>query len=208
MNPANPAAEKMVREQLIPLGRGIDDPQVIQAMRHIPRELFVPEHMRASAYEDRPLPIGNDQTISQPFVVAYMTQALLPLPGDRVLEIGTGSGYQTAVLAEIFPEIYSVELTAELSSKAQDALGKLNYRNIRYLVNDGRLGWPEHAPYSAVIVTCAAPTIPQALLDQLADQGRMILPVGTTHQQLVRVVRDGNRFEEESLLPVRFVPLR
>jgi protein-L-isoaspartate(D-aspartate) O-methyltransferase len=197
--------ENMVENQIS--ARGIKDEKVIQAMRKVERHLFVPDNLQAYAYDDEPLPIGDGQTISQPYIVAYMTDALELKGGERVLEIGTGSGYQTAVLAEIVREVFTVEIVNALSQKAQDLLHKLGYENIRFKVGDGTLGWKEHAPYDAVIVTAAPPSVPQSLQEQLGDQGRMVIPVGSGFQELVLVTRKDKNFRKKKLLPVRFVPM-
>lgn len=187
--------------------RGIRDPRVLEALGKVPRHLFVPESMRRYAYADEPLPIGEGQTISQPYIVAYMTEALRLDAGDRVLEVGTGSGYQTAVLAELVREVWTVEILGSLSLRAQSILGGLGYGNIRYRVGDGSEGWPGSAPFDAIMVTAAAAKVPGPLEDQLAAGGRMILPVGADHQELVLVRRDGSGYKRDELLAVRFVPL-
>ena len=187
--------------------RGVRDPAVLAAMDKVPRHLFVPEGARSAAYADEPLPIGEGQTISQPYIVAYMTEALGLRGGEKVLEIGTGSGYQTAVLAEIAGEVWTVEVVAGLARRAREALEGLGYANIRFRIGDGASGWPEGAPYEAVMVTAAAARIPEPLEDQLAVGGRMIVPVGTDLQELVLVRRRKKGFERKRLLAVRFVPL-
>jgi len=197
--------EEMVAAQIE--SRGIKDTRILEAMRKVPRHKFIPHEMVPYAYRDEPLPIGEGQTISQPYIVAYMTEALRLQNADRVLEIGTGSGYQTAVLAEVAKEVYTVELIAELSLRAQEVLGKLEYTNIRFKIGDGSYGWREHAPYEAIIVTAAPDRIPRPLEVQLAEGGRMIIPVGSTLQELVLVLRKGRKFKKRKLLPVRFVPL-
>ncbi len=187
--------------------RGIRDNKVLQAMRKVPRHLFVPEEMKPFAYGDEPLPIGEGQTISQPYIVAYMTEALA-LKGDEiVLEVGTGSGYQTAVLAEIAREIYTIELVEVLSLRAQEILQKLGYSNIQFKIGDGTLGWQEHAPFDAMMVTAAPPSVPKRLQDQLRVSGRMVIPVGSCFQELVLISREKRGFKKKKLLPVRFVPL-
>ncbi len=197
--------DRMVEFQL--KERGIKDERVLQAMRKIPRHLFVPEEMRPFAYGDEPLPIGEGQTISQPYIVAYMTEAL-ELKGDEiVLEVGTGSGYQTAVLAEIVREIYTIELIEALSLKAQEILHKLGYSNVFFKIGDGTLGWQEHAPFDAMMVTAAPPSVPKGLQDQLKASGRMVIPVGSCFQELVLISREKKGFKKRKLLPVRFVPL-
>jgi protein-L-isoaspartate(D-aspartate) O-methyltransferase len=187
--------------------RGIKDARVLAAMRRVPRHLFVPPELRGRAYDDEPLPIGDGQTISQPYIVAYMTEALSLRGQESVLEIGTGSGYQTAVLAELAREIHTVELVAGLSLRAQSLLEELGYANIRFRVGDGTFGWAEHSPYDVIIVTAAAPTMPAPLQVQLGDGGRMIIPVGSGFQELVLVRRETSGFSRTGLLPVRFVPL-
>ncbi len=187
--------------------RGVRDPLVLAAMAKVPRHLFVPEGLRAHAYADEPLPIGDGQTISQPYIVAYMTEALGLRSGEKVLEIGTGSGYQTAVLAEIAGEVRTIEIVGALAERAHGVLESLGYANIRFRVGDGSEGWPDGAPFDAVMVTAAAPVMPRKLEDQLAVGGRMIVPVGTDLQELVLVRRTRKGTEKERLLAVRFVPL-
>ena len=181
------ARENMVRTQLIP--RGIRDPKVLAAMRKVPRHLFVEEALRSQAYGDFPLPIGEQQTISQPYIVAFMTEALELEGTEKVLEIGTGCGYQAAILAEIVPQVYSIERLPELAAKARRTLAALRYFNVKIKVGDGTLGWPEEAPFQAIIVTAAAPGIPRPLLDQLATGGRLVIPVGDRFSQTLDVVR-------------------
>jgi len=180
------ARENMVRTQLIP--RGIRDPKVLAAMRKVPRHLFVEEALRSQAYGDFPLPIGEQQTISQPYIVAFMTEALELEGTEKVLEIGTGCGYQAAILAEIVPQVYSIERLPELAAKARRTLAALRYFNVKIKVGDGTLGWPEEAPFQAIIVTAAAPGIPRPLLDQLAMGGRLVIPVGDRFSQTLDVV--------------------
>jgi protein-L-isoaspartate(D-aspartate) O-methyltransferase len=187
--------------------RGVRDPLVLAAMAKVPRHLFVPENLRAHAYADEPLPIGHGQTISQPFIVAYMTEALALSGGEKVLEIGTGSGYQTAVLAEIAGQVFTVEIVEPLSLRAQAVLDELGYANVRCRVGDGSRGWPEEGPFDAIIVTAAAPVLPAALEEQLAAGGRMIVPVGTGLQDLYLIRRTGQGIVRDRLLAVRFVPL-
>ena len=198
--------EQMVETQL--LRRGIKDKRVLDAMRQVPRHLFMPEDMRGLAYCDGPLPIGHGQTISQPYIVALMTE-LLELHGqEKVLEIGTGSGYQAAILSRLAREVYTIERHAALAQQAEKVLAQLGYDNVMIIVSDGTLGWPEHAPYEAIIVTAAAPDVPQPLLDQLADGGRLVAPVGSRwSQSLVKVKRQGDLLTRERLTPVAFVPL-
>lgn len=198
---------RMVERQL--RARGITDERVLDAMQAIPRHLFVPGRLRKWAYEDYPHPIGHGQTISQPYIVAYMTQ-LLGLSGtERVLEVGTGSGYQAAVLSRLVPEVHTVELIPELADRAIRTLAELGIANVFVHVGDGSLGWNEAAPYDAIIVTAAAPHAPRSLLDQLTARGRMILPVGDSEfQKLELWTREGDVFSREPLVPVAFVPLR
>jgi protein-L-isoaspartate(D-aspartate) O-methyltransferase len=199
---------RMVEEQLV--ARGITDPRVLAAMGKVPREKFLAARQAAFAYDDGPLPIGEAQTISQPYVVARMTEALALAPTDRVLEIGTGSGYAAAVLAEIAAEVYTVERIAPLAERARRHLGDLGYANVHVLTGDGTLGWPEHAPYDAIVATAGGPSLPPALLDQLAVGGRLVMPVGALsyEQRLVRVVREAtDDYRQEELEAVAFVPL-
>jgi len=198
----------MIREDLI--GRGVHDPAVLAAMREVPREAFVDEGMQELAYEDHPLPIAEGQTISQPYIVAYMIEALQLSGTDRVLEIGTGSGYAAAVLSRIVTTVHTVERLGGLASSARRRLGMIGYTNIIVHEGDGTLGWPEHAPYDAIVVTAAAPKLPQPLLDQLAIGGRLVVPVGTSSdfQILARVLRvTEHDYRTEELCGVRFVPL-
>ena len=196
---------RMVTTQL--RARGLEDERVLGAMARIPRHLFVPDEAAAFAYADEPLPIGRGQTISQPYIVGYMTEALKLKEGDRVLEIGTGSGYQTAVLAEVAGEVWTIELVEELSLRARAVLGKLGCANVHFRVGDGSAGWPEEAPFDGILVTAAPPEIPAVLESQLAPGGRMIIPVGWGSQELVLVRREGKAFRRQSLIGVRFVPL-
>ncbi len=197
----------MVAQQLS--CRDITDPRVLRAMRKIPRHHFVPEKHRALAYSDQALPIGNDQTISQPYVVAFMTQALDVQPSSRVLEIGTGSGYQTAVLASLAREVYTIEIVPSLQKQARKVLAELHINNVRYRCADGRPGWREQAPFDRIIVTAASRNIPESLPDQLNDDGKMIIPVGrqSWSQHLILLRKDRNQLKQEKLLAVRFVPL-
>jgi protein-L-isoaspartate(D-aspartate) O-methyltransferase len=203
----NFAAERREMVEFQIKRRGIRDPKVLEAMLKVPRHLFVPEQMKELAYGDEPLPIGEGQTISQPYIVAYMTEALKLTGQEKVLEIGTGSGYQTAILAELAREVYTVELIPELSRRAQKVLSELGYQNIHFLVGDGTRGWPEHAPYEAILVSAAPATVPRSLIEQLQENGRLIIPVGTDYQELVLVRKKKEGWEEERLIPVRFVPL-
>lgn len=198
----------MIREHL--LGRGIRNPAVIEAMRKVPRETFVDERILEKAYGDYPLPIAEGQTISQPYIVAYMTEALEPGIADRVLEIGTGSGYAAAVLSRIVTTVYSVERLHGLAQGAGQRLKELGYTNVVIHEGDGTLGWPEHAPYDAIVVTAGAPSVPQPLLEQLVIGGRLVIPVGKSRdmQTLVRVRRVAEHdYRREELCGVRFVPL-
>lgn len=197
----------MVARQL--RGHGISDRRVLEAFESIPRHLFVPEESREWAYEDHPLPIGFEQTISQPFIVAYMTE-MLDLSGvERVLEVGTGSGYQTAILSALAAEVHTIELIPALAERASNTLAELGMTNVFIHVGDGSQGWAESAPYDAILVTAAAPRVPKSLLNQLADRGRMILPVGGRGDQVLEYWRrEGESFLHEALLPVAFVPLR
>lgn len=197
--------EEMVRTQIA--SRDISDERILAAMRKVPREFFVrPEDCRG-AFHDGPLPIGCGQTISQPYIVAYMTDLLGLRDGDRVLEVGTGCGYQTAVLAELADRVHTIEIIPELSERARETLSAMGYSNIDFSTGDGRDGWPEEAPFDAIIVTAAPGQVPPALMEQLADGGRLVIPVGTSAQYIHRIVRRGGEFEDEGLLAVRFVPL-
>jgi len=197
--------EQMVETQI--RARGVKDGKVLQAMRRVPRHLFIPPDMAPYAYSDEPLPVGEGQTISQPYIVAYMTEALALTGRERVLEVGTGSGYQTAVLAELAAEVYTVELISSLAVRAQEVLTGLGYKHIHYRIGDGGQGWPEEAPFDRIMVTAAAASMPIALRQQLRDVGRLVLPLGSDSQELVLVARQDNEFVMTRLLPVRFVPL-
>ena len=202
------ARQRMVEEQLSAPGRDIKNRLVLDAMATVPRHELVPEPLRKFAYWDEPLPIGYGQTISQPFIVAFMTEQLNPKPTDRVLEIGTGSGYQAAILSRLVAEVYTIEIVEPLAKRAEADLRRLGYLNVKVLAGDGYNGWPEHAPFDSVIVTCAPDHIPQALIDQLQDGGRMIIPVGTPgEQQLYLLQKNGAKIEQQAVLPVGFVPL-
>ncbi|MCM8596496.1 protein-L-isoaspartate(D-aspartate) O-methyltransferase [Accumulibacter sp.] len=202
------ARSRMVEQQLRSPWRGISDPAVLRAMATVPRHEFVPRELRRYAYDDNPLPIGHGQTISQPYVVAFMTEKLEPRPGDRVLEIGTGSGYQAAILAGLVREVYSVEIVEALARRAESDLNRLGYRNVRVRHGDGYQGWPEAAPFDAIIVTCAPDHVPQPLVDQLRDGGRMVIPVGGSGQQELFLLRkQAGKLRREAVLPVRFVPM-
>ncbi len=198
--------EEMVRTQLA--GRGIRDARVLDAMRRVPRHEFVPEAYREAAYEDRPLPIDEEQTISQPYIVATMLERLALQADDRVLEIGTGSGYVTALLSFLCAEVYSVERHAALASAAEATLRRLGYSNVRIRIGDGRLGWAEYAPYDAILVSAATAEMPPALFEQLREGGRMILPVGpSSSQELQLITKSGGEAEVKILEGCRFVPL-
>lgn len=201
------AAERRLMTETQIRARGVRDPLVLAAMAKVPRHEFVPAGLRARAYADEPLPIGQGQTISQPYIVAYMTEALGLEGGEKVLEVGTGSGYQTAVLAEIAGSVWTVEIVAALAERARTTLEGLGYGNIHFRVGDGAAGWPEEAPFDAIIVTAAAARMPASLEGELAAGGRMIIPVGTDLQELVLVERGKAGFKRSSLLAVRFVPL-
>jgi len=187
--------------------RGVRDPRTLAAMRKVPRHLFVPPSLLRDAYSDHPLPIGHGQTISQPYIVAFMTEALSLRGGEKVLEIGTGSGYQAAVLAEIAARVYTIEIVAPLAEEARVRLARLGYRNVEVRAGDGYQGWAEAAPFDAVIVTAAAPRIPEPLKQQLKDGGRLVIPVGEDDQELIVVTRRGSDYVEQRVLPVRFVPM-
>jgi protein-L-isoaspartate(D-aspartate) O-methyltransferase len=187
--------------------RGVSDARVLEALRAVPRHRFVPAELQEMAHADRPLPIGHDQTISQPYIVALMTELVRPRPEMKVLEIGTGSGYQAAVLAECTGEVYTIEIVPELGRRAAALLGELGYDNVHTRVGDGYGGWPEQAPFDAIVVTAAPPQIPQPLLDQLAPGGRLVIPVGTYFQELVVVTRTPDGLARQSVTPVRFVPM-
>src|SRR5213079_381407 len=198
--------QRMVQEQLMP--RGIHERRVLAAMAKVPREEFVPLESRAASYEDGPLPIGYDQTISQPYIVAFMTEKLQPKPDHRVLEVGTGSGYQAAVLAELVADVYTIEIVEPLAKNAEATLQRLDYKNVHLKVGDGYQGLPEEAPFDAIIVTCAPDHVPQQLTDQLKDGGRMVIPVGERFaQQLYLLEKQNGRLRESAVLPVRFVPM-
>ena len=201
------ARQRMITEDI--QRRGIDDRRVLQAMLKVERHLFVPESYRPMAYADRPLPIGEGQTISQPYIVALMTYHLHLTSEDRVLEIGTGSGYQAAVLAELAKEVYSLEIIEQLARTAQERLQALGYKNVRVKRGDGFYGWPEHAPYDAIMITCATPTIPERLVGQLKEGGRMIVPLGNKpfHQALTLVTKQAGRIERQPVEDVVFVPM-
>lgn len=197
---------QMVEEQI--RARGVADPHVLEAMRRVPREAFVPPELGERSYADGPLPIGEDQTISQPYIVAVMSEALGLEPGQRVLEIGTGSGYQAAVLAEMGLEVYTIEFIESLAARAREILDGLGYGKIHYRVGDGRKGWSEEAPFDGIIATAAPPDVPETLFDQLAAGGRLVIPVGKWDQELrVYQKNDDGSCSQERLCSVRFVPM-
>jgi len=198
--------QRMVQQQLT--ARGVNDEHVLTAMAKVAREEFVPAESRAASYEDGPLPIGYGQTISQPYIVAFMTEQLRPKPSDRLLEVGTGSGYQAAILAELVADVYTIEIIEPLAKNAEATLQRLGYKNVHVKVGDGYSGWPEHAPFDAITVTCAPDHVPQQLTDQLKDGGRMIIPVGGRFaQELYLLEKKDGRLRESAVLPVRFVPM-
>jgi len=199
--------EAMVRNQLA--AAGISNPEVLQAMTEVPRHEFVPTSLRPYAYADGPLPIGHGQTISQPFIVAYMTQALELTKEDRVLEVGTGSGYQAAILGKLAKEVYTIEIVPPLAESAKDLLAKLGFENVYVRLGDGYLGWPEKAPFDAIIVTCAPDHVPEPLVTQLREGGRLVIPVGAAGgiQQLVLLRKKDGQISKEKMLDVRFVPM-
>jgi protein-L-isoaspartate(D-aspartate) O-methyltransferase len=189
-------------------GRGVRDARVLEAMRKVPRHRFIPESQGAYAYEDRPLPIGHQQTISQPYIVALMSELASVKPGDKVLEVGTGSGYQAAVLAEMGVTVFSIEIVEPLAKRAKATLDEFGYgKRVTVRYGDGYAGWPKQAPFDAVIVTAAPPKIPKPLKEQLKVGGRLVIPVGKHYQSLLRVTRTKEGFREESVIPVRFVPM-
>jgi protein-L-isoaspartate(D-aspartate) O-methyltransferase len=197
--------EKMVETQI--KARGVKDPHVLSALLKVERHRFVPKEYLNSAYSDQPLPIGGGQTISQPYIVALMTELLELKGGEKVLEIGTGSGYQAAILAELAQEVYSIEIVESLASGARNRLLELGYKNIKVKAGDGYLGWPEVAPFDAIIITCAPDHIPKPLIEQLKEGGRMVVPVGTYTQELKRIVKRSGKMETTDVIPVVFVPM-
>ena len=201
------AREAMVKDQLA--ARGIRDPRVLEAMTEVPRHEFVPQTVRSLAYADGPLPIGQGQTISQPFIVAFMTEVLALNKDDIVLEVGTGSGYQAAILGKIAKEVYSIEIVPALAESAQKLLEKLRFENVHVRQGDGYLGWPEKAPFDAIIVTCAPDHVPEPLVNQLKEGGRLVIPIGEQGgvQQLVLLRKKEGKILQENKLDVRFVPM-
>jgi protein-L-isoaspartate(D-aspartate) O-methyltransferase len=199
--------EAMVRNQLV--AGGIRNPEVLQAMTDVPRHEFVPSALRPYAYADGPLPIGHGQTISQPFIVAYMTQALELTKQESVLEVGTGSGYQAAILGKLAKEVYSIEIVPPLAESARGVLSKLGFENVHVRLGDGYLGWPEKAPFDAIIVTCAPDHVPEPLISQLKEGGRLVIPVGEAGgvQQLVLLRKRNGQISKDKMLDVRFVPM-
>jgi protein-L-isoaspartate(D-aspartate) O-methyltransferase len=202
------AREKMVTQQII--SRGVADQPTLQAMRKVPRHLFVPKEYESEAYDDNPLPIGYGQTISQPYIVAYMTEVAKPDPSKTALEIGTGSGYQAAVLAQTVKSVYSIEIVPELAKESAERLKMLGYKNVTVKNGDGYKGWKEFSPFDIIIVTAAAEEIPQPLIDQLAENGRLVIPVGPPMavQELILLVKKNGKIEKSRLTFVRFVPFK
>lgn len=197
--------EEMVKTQIA--ARGIKDKRVLEAMHKVERHKFVPKLWQHLAYEDYPLPIGEGQTISQPYIVALMTELLQLKGNEKVLEIGTGSGYQAAILAELAKEVYTIEILLPLANRAEKLLSELGYKNIKVKCADGYLGWPQNAPFDAIIVTCAPEEIPKDLIEQLAEGGRMVIPVGEAYQELKLLVKVKGKIEQKDIIPVRFVPM-
>jgi len=197
--------ERMVRQQIET--RGVKDDQVLKAMRSVPRHRFVPDDYREAAYQDSPLPIGEGQTISQPYIVALMSELLEVGPGDKVLEIGTGSGYQAAVLAAMGVEVFTVEIRERLCDRARETLAALEYDSVHVRCGDGYRGWPEEAPFAGIIVTAAPERIPEPLVEQLAEGARMVIPLGDFYQQLMVIKKTDAGVDERSVIPVRFVPM-
>jgi protein-L-isoaspartate(D-aspartate) O-methyltransferase len=206
-DPFREKREEMVSSQLVT--RGISDKKVLEAFRKVPRHYFVPEEYQRYAYADQPLPIGYGQTISQPYVVAYMTEILEILPGEKVLEIGTGSGYQAAILLEMEAEVYTVEIVKPLSIRSESILNRLGYKGFHIMTGDGYLGWPEYAPFNAILVTCSPTEVPPALVSQLAEGGKMIIPVGQEGyvQHLFLLEKVNGKIKEKKVMAVRFVPM-
>ena len=200
--------ERMVQLQLQAAGRDLTNARVLAAMGRVPRHEFVPADLRHEAYADHPLPIGHGQTISQPYIVAFMTEVLDPKPGDRVLEVGAGSGYQAAVLAQVVSNVFTIEIVEALAKRAAADLARLGYTNVQVRTGDGYRGWPEAAPFDAIMVTCAPDHVPQPLVQQLKEGGRMIIPVGAFgDQELYLLEKRGGQAQRRAVLPVRFVPM-
>jgi len=198
-------AARMVETQI--RARGVSDPGVIRAMKETPRHRFVPEHLREHAYKDHPLPIGSGQTISQPYIVALMTEYLELKGKEKVLEIGTGSGYQAAILSQLVDSCWSIEVVEELARESSALLQSLGYSNVYVKWGDGYRGWPEHAPFDRIIITAAPETIPEELVEQLAEGGRMVVPVGSHFQDLILITKTSRGIRKRSIIPVRFVPM-
>ena len=205
-DPFRKKREEMVQQTIE--RRGVADPAVLKSMRTVERHMFVPENVVPNAYDDRPLPIGYGQTISQPFIVAYMTEIINPKPQYKVLEIGTGSGYQAAVLSAVVKEVYTIEIIPDLGNAASARLKKLGYSNVNVKVADGYFGWAEHGPYDAIVVTAAAEFVPPPLVEQLKDGGKIVIPIGSPfmNQNLMLVEKKGKKITTKSLMPVAFVP--
>lgn len=210
--PVDEARDHLVRQisnYAVPIGERAD-PRILAAMRAVPRHFFVPPAVRDDAYRNRPLPIGEDQTISQPSLVALMTHLLRPRPGDVMLEVGTGSGYQAAILSKLVARVYTIEIVAPLARNAQIRLSRMGYANVEVRQGDGYMGWPAHAPFDGIIVTAGAPHVPKPLVDQLKPGGRMVIPVGPAHsvQHLLLITKNANGIaRRETIIPVSFVPL-
>jgi protein-L-isoaspartate(D-aspartate) O-methyltransferase len=198
-------ADRMVDNQIV--SRGVSDPDVIRVMKNTPRHRFIPAHLRDHAYNDHPLPIGSGQTISQPYIVALMTEYLQLTGSEKVLEIGTGSGYQAAVIAQLADTCYSIEVVKDLAREAADKLDVMGYDNVVVRWGDGYKGWPQHAPFDRIIITAAPPKIPEELVEQLAVGGRMVLPVGEHFQELILITKTKKGIHRKDIIPVRFVPM-
>jgi len=199
------AREEMVERQIV--ARGVGDPKLLEVMREVPRHLFVLPQSQSSAYEDYPLPIGSNQTISQPYIVAFMTELLDLAGSETVLELGAGSGYQAAVLSGLVQEVYTVEIIEELAGEARKRLSDLGYDNVHVRRGDGFLGWPEHAPFDAILITFAVPEIPSPLIEQLMEGGILVAPEGSRHQNIVILRKQDGKIRKEKSIPVRFVPM-
>jgi protein-L-isoaspartate(D-aspartate) O-methyltransferase len=197
--------QDLLEQQIVE--RGINSPRVLSVLKTVDRSAFVPENLKANAYEDRPLPIAEGQTISQPYIVAYMADSANIEPEDRVLEIGTGCGYQTAILSKLAKEVFTIEIRRELHEHAKKTLQSLNIRNVSFLRGNGYQGWAEMAPFDVIIVSAAAPIVPEKLIEQLKPGGRMVIPLGEDQQRLLKFTRVDSKIFEETLIPVRFVPM-